>query len=110
MLDPVFRETNARRLRQVIKNLARSSKRQEYIEMINSPDFVKDDLALIEYPSDLDESGIVNYLRNHGLKSVHPAVPHIVTSLSPKVIDGSGDVASQLWDVAIGSLGSMEQQ
>ena len=104
------RRYDSNAIRQAIKNLSQSTRRQEYLELMNNADFAKDDLDLMEYPQNLGRSDIPNYLRSRGLKFIHPQVPHIVTSLAPNTINKGGDIASQLWDTAIGSLSNPPSQ
>ena len=59
--------------------------------------------GFLGYETDEAASTAAKWLRVHGI-GVDPQFPFIAYSLGKQAIDKTGDIASQLWDKAIGSL------
>jgi len=74
----------------------------DLLEAIRSLDFRNGMAAIVGYATDQDAVTAPKWLRPFGL-AAHPRYPFLVYPLGQSV-DKTGDVAKQLWDVAIGSL------
>ena len=79
-----------------------------FSHMIN-PDsgFTSGNATFVDYNSEDDMANAPELFRRYGLQT-HPEMPWIVSTLGQGRIDREGDIASQLWDRAIASLGSQD--
>jgi hypothetical protein len=73
----------------------------------NSTGFQTNEAAIIDYASDDDLKRAADAFRRQGLR-VDPETPWIVSMLGGGQIDRNGDIANQLWDKAIGSIHTPE--
>jgi hypothetical protein len=69
----------------------------------HAEDFRTGNAGFLGYETDEAASTAAGWLRVHGI-GVDPQFPFIAYSLGKQAIDKTGDIASQLWDRAIGSL------
>jgi len=73
----------------------------------SSTGFKTNEAAIIDYASDDDLERAADAFRRQGLR-VDPETPWIVSMLGGGQIDRNGDVANQLWDKAISSIHTPE--
>lgn len=76
----------------------------DYLSDPNSG-FTSGNATFVEYASEGDMNRAADSFRKHGLQ-VHPEMPWIVSTLGQGRIDREGDIANQLWDRAVASLGN----
>jgi len=67
--------------------------------------FITGDAGIVGYGTDEDANSANQWLRPFGL-GADVDYPFIVYGLGKKTLDKTGDIASQLWDLAVGSLWS----
>ncbi len=89
--------------RQVMAQIRSSDPALAQVLADKNSGFKTNEAAIVDYASEDDMRRAPQILRQYGLQT-HPEMPWIVSMLGQGQIDRGGDIANQLWDKAISSI------